>query len=83
MGEGGSQIYQYLILLFFTLSVEGGRAKVNDTNLTLSAVFIFGFLPLATLYLFVPKVLRIIFYPSLAQKLKNELKGNFFGTPCR
>ena len=31
---------------------------------------------------FVPKVLRIIFYPlkhpSQAQKCKNELKGNFF-----
>ena len=39
MGEGGSQIYQYLIILFFTLSVEGGRGKLNDTNFTLSAVF--------------------------------------------
>ena len=31
--------------LFFTLSVEGGRGKVNDANFTLSAVF-FGCLPL-------------------------------------
>ena len=29
----------YLFLLFFTLSVQGGRGKVNDTNFTLSAVF--------------------------------------------
>ena len=38
-GEGGFQTYQYFILLFFTLSVKGGRGKVNDTNFTLSAVF--------------------------------------------
>ena len=37
--EGGSQTYQYFIILFFTLSVEGGRGKVNDAILTLSTVF--------------------------------------------
>ena len=35
----------------------------------------------------VPKVLRIIFYPwkqpSQGWKLKDGLKGHFFGTPCR
>ena len=35
----GSQTYQYFILLFFTLSVEGGRGKVNDKIFTLSVVF--------------------------------------------
>ena len=64
----------------------GGRAKVNDTNLTLSAVFIFGFLPLATLYLFVPKVLIIFITPkNTPPKLRNSkmsLKVTFLGTPC-
>ena len=40
-GGGGSQTYQYFIFLFFTLSVEGGRGKVNDANFTLSAVSFF------------------------------------------
>ena len=31
---------------------------------------------------FVLKVLSVIFYPNHAQQLKNELKGNFLGTPC-
>ena len=38
-GGGGYETYQYFILLFFTLSVEGERSEVNDTNSTLSAVF--------------------------------------------
>ena len=39
MGMGGYQTYQYFILLFFTLSVEGRRGKVNDAIFTLSAFF--------------------------------------------
>ena len=39
MGGGESLTYWYFILLFFTLSVEVGRCKVNDAIFTLSAVF--------------------------------------------
>ena len=45
MGEGGSQTYQYFILLFFTLLVGGEGGKVNDAIVTKSAVFFFDVFP--------------------------------------
>ena len=49
-GEGSSQTYQFFILLFFILSIEGGSSKVHDAMFTLSAVFLC--LPLFSLLFF-------------------------------
>ena len=43
-GDGGGVLnLQYFIVFFFTLSVEGGRGKVNDAIFTLSTFFFDGF----------------------------------------
>ena len=69
---------------------DSGEGKlqpaVEFVQLVCSSLYLLKIL-LNNLIFFYPKVLRIIFdpwrHPSQAEKLKNEVKGFFWGTPCR
>ena len=78
------------LLLILSIYSKYGHKLIKTTiflNFFWSKMSIYSKFCKATLYFFVPKVLRIIFYPqkhlSQSQKLKTGQKKHFFGTPCR